>query len=615
MILGVINRIRDECWLGARCVVYLIAQGYEPQYRWRRALPLGEMVMLGRGEGLLAVTWDKKVSRQHAEILWSRDALKVRKLPTARNAITFRGMEAPQFEIKPGEQFQIGETVFTLVDDRVEPNPHQPAPVEQRTYAFKEIQAARYRDANFRIDVLSRLPDLISGAGNDDELYTRLVDMLLTGIPRSDGVALVAVDSSDKENPRTRVLHWERRRHDPTATFRPSEQLILEAIRQGKSVAYVWSGAEDSSKQPEFTMTRGIDWSFCTPVGGEDAEGWAIYAFGKFGLEGPDGFPSVSSPDLLADLKFTELVASILGALRQVHRLQRKQAVLSQFFSPVVIQSLADDPEVALAPRQTEVSVLFCDLRGFSLEAERNADDLMGLLERVSKALRVMTYHIMNSGGVVGDFQGDAAMGFWGWPIDQGDSARRACLAALEIQTQFEDNARKEGHPLANFKMGIGIASGTAVAGKIGTIDQAKVSVFGPVVNLASRLEGMTKILHAPILMDEATARLARIQLPPERARFRRLATIKPYGLDLAQEVTELLPPEVNCPHLSDVHIQSYESALDSLHAGRWTEALSFLSRVPSEDQVKDFLTVFIAQHNRMPPDGWNGVIPLSRKN
>src|SRR6185437_1879212 len=146
----------------------------------------------------------------------------------------------------------------------------------------------------------------------------------------------------------------------------------------------------------------------------------------RFGLEGIGAMgivPSTGSPDMLADLKFTELVASILGALRQVRRLQRKQAVLSQFFSPVVIVSLADeDPEVVLAPRKTEVSVLFCDLRGFSLESEKHADDLMGLLERVSKALRVMTYHIMDSGGVVGDFQGDAAMGFWGWPLAQPDA-------------------------------------------------------------------------------------------------------------------------------------------------------------------------------------------------
>ena len=592
----------------------LIAQGNEPQQRWRRPLPAGEMVVLGRGEGLLAVSWDKKVSRQHAQVCWNQGTLSVHRLPAARNAITVRGQETNHFEIKPGECFQIGETTFTLADDRVEFGSPSPPPIEQRSYAFQEIQAARYRDADLRIDVLSRLPNVISNANDDDELSVRLVNMLLAGIPRSDGVALVAVEPNCKDRPPIRVLHWDRREPTPSGSFRPSEQLILESIRRSQSVSYVWSGADDASHLPEFTMTGGIDWSYCTPVVGEDAEGWAIYVFGRFGLDGLGGPPSVSSPDLLADLKFTELVASILGALRQVRRLQRKQAVLSQFFSPVVIESLADaDPEVVLAPRKTEVSVLFCDLRGFSLESERNADDLMGLLERVSKALRVMTHHIMDSGGVVGDFQGDAAMGFWGWPIDQGDSARRACLAALEIRTQFEANARRQGHPLANFKMGI--ASGTAVAGKIGTVDQAKVSVFGPVVNLASRLEGMTKILHAPILMDEATARLARVQVPPELARFRRLAKIKPYGMDLAQEVTELLPPESECPGLTDEHIRAYESALDSLRAGKWSEALSFLSRVPPEDQVKDFLTVFIAEHNRIPPAGWNGVIPLTRKN
>jgi adenylate cyclase len=597
-------------------VADLIAQGNEPQHRWRRAIPAGEVVLLGRGEGPLAVSWDKKVSRQHAELRWHQGVLRVQRLPKARNAITYRGQETSHFEINPGEQFQIGETTFTLADDKVDLGSSIPPPADQRAYAFQEIQAARYRDADFRIDVLSKLPNLISGADDDDELFARLVNMLLAGIPRCDGVALVAVDAAGLDAPRAQVLHWDRRRPDQSGSFRPSEQLILEAIRRGQSVSYVWSGGDDGSRHPEFTMTGGIDWSFCTPVVGEDAEGWAIYVFGKFAFDGLNGPPSTSSPDLLADLKFTELVASILSALRQVRRLQRKQAVLSQFFSPVVIESLADDdPEVVLAPRKTDVSVLFCDLRGFSLESERYADDLMGLLERVSKALRVMTYHIMDSGGVVGDFQGDAAMGFWGWPIDEGDSARRACLAALEIRTQFEANARRQGHPLANFKMGIGIASGTAVAGKIGTIDQAKVSVFGPVVNLAARLEGMTKILHAPILMDEATARLARLQLPPDRARFRRLATIKPYGLDTPHEVTELLPPEVNWPQLNNEHIMAYESALDALHAGKWTEALSFLSRVPPEDQVKDFLTVFIAQHNRIPPDGWNGVIPLTRKN
>ncbi len=79
---------------------------------------------------------------------------------------------------------------------------------------------------------------------------------------------------------------------------------------------------------------------------------------------------------------------------------------------------------------------------------------------------------------MVGDFHGDAAMGFWGWPLPQTDAVVRACRAALAIRSAFE--AAEAGSPLADFRIGIGIASGRAVAGKIGTIDQVKVTVFGP---------------------------------------------------------------------------------------------------------------------------------------
>ena len=77
---------------------------------------------------------------------------------------------------------------------------------------------------------------------------------------------------------------------------------------------------------------------------------------------------------------------------------------------------------------------------------------------------------------------------------------------------------------------------------------------------------------------------------------------------------TELLPPVAEEPGLSDENLADYERALDDLMAGRWSHAFDRLHRVPAEDRVKDFLTVFIAQHNRTPPENWNGVIPLTAK-
>ena len=260
------------------------------------------------------------------------------------------------------------------------------------------------------------------------------------------------------------------------------------------------------------------------------------------------------------------------------------------------------------------VTVLFCDLRGFSRTSQQHADDLMGLLERVSKALGVATHHIRLQGGVVGDFHGDAAMGFWGWPVVQDDAVERTCCAALAAEAELAAAASQRDGPLAGFRAGFGIATGKAVAGKIGTVDQVKVSVFGPVVNLASRLEGMTKILRAPILLDSCTARASRTHVPADVARIRRVAVVRPYGLDAAIEVSQLLPPQSQCPLLADEHLQCYEEALDDFLAGRWSRAFELLHRIPAGDQVKDFLTIYIAQHNRTPPPGWDGVIPLESK-
>jgi adenylate cyclase len=257
---------------------------------------------------------------------------------------------------------------------------------------------------------------------------------------------------------------------------------------------------------------------------------------------------------------------------------------------------------------------LFCDLRGFARRSEQAAGDLHGLLRRVSDALGVTTRHILQTGGVVGDFHGDAAMGFWGWPFEQPDAVARACRAALSIRAEFAAASLRSDHPLADFRLGIGIATGSAVAGKIGTVDQVKVTVFGPVVNLASRLEGMTKLLRAPILLDAATAAAVRAHLPPGQARVRRVAVVKPYGCDVPLEVSELLPPPAEQPELTDQDIATYEAALESLLAKDWQRAFQLLHQVTADDRVKDFLTVFIAERNRTPPEGWDGVIPLASK-
>ncbi|MGA2796901.1 MAG: adenylate/guanylate cyclase domain-containing protein [Thermoguttaceae bacterium] len=593
----------------------LIAQGIEPQQRWRRGLPEAQEVTIGRLGGTWAVPWDPHVSHRHAQLYWNGTRLEVTRLPNSRNPIFLLGKEADRFSIQPGDHFVIGQTSFTLADQRVNITADAPQPVQQQSFSAQYLRQVQFRNPDYRIEVLSRLPDVISGAAGDAELVVRLVSMLLAGVPRADAAAVVTVDrgqwaedggqwavdggetfspGASSESPRdendqvrararediqeeagnelpapaqrppVRILHWDQRLVIGS-DFQPSQGLILESLRQRQSVLHVWRGAETSSPD-SFTESENYDWAFCTPVVGKASSGWALYMAGRFNVEHMGVARSSDPTDLREDVKFTELVAAMLSSLRQMRLLEHRHATLSQFFSPVVLETLAvEDPEVVLAPRETEVSVLFCDLRGFSRESERHADHLLGLLQRVSKALGVMTRYIREQGGVVGDFQGDAAMGFWGWPLQQKDAVLRTCRAALAIRAEFEATA--------GFHAGIGVATGKAVAGKIGTVDQVKVTVFGPVVNLASRLESMTKILRAPILLDEATASAVRSQVPRDIARVRRLAVVKPYGMDSSLEVSELLPPLAQYPVLTDEHLAYYEMALDKFLLRNWAAA------------------------------------------
>ncbi|HLQ43559.1 MAG TPA: adenylate/guanylate cyclase domain-containing protein, partial [Planctomycetaceae bacterium] len=366
-----------------------------------------------------------------------------------------------------------------------------------------------------------------------------------------------------------------------------------------------WQAAPQLSS--EYTAAAELDWAFCTPVLDGPQATWGMYVAGKQGQPLANGDTRVvETAHLKADVKFTELVAEIISSVRRLNLLERQQAVLRQFFAPTILSAFGHELNTeALAPRECDVTVMFCDLRGFSHHSEESAGDLIGLLNRVSQALGVMTSHILQHRGVTGDFQGDAALGFWGWPFSSDEAPLQACRAALGIRKAFAETLQQPGHPLANFQMGIGVAHGRAVAGKIGTAEQVKVTVFGPVVNLASRLETMTSQLRVPILLDETLTRLVRERLDPREGRVRRLAKVLPIGLETPVMVSELLPPADDLRELTDAHLARYEQGVEDFIAGRWETAYRCLHDMPATDRAQDFLLALIAQHNRKAPADW----------
>ncbi len=583
----------------------LVAIGPEPGQRWRRPLPMDQAVRVGRSpRSGWAVPWDLRISREHADLTLQGDRLHVRCLDTALNPAYRRGEVLKEFTIGAGEDFRIGGTSFRL--DKIDDAGQAPeSPLVEYSYRQEDVEGFDFRNADHRLEVLWNLPKIISISPTDAEFAQHLVGLLLDGIPRAEAAAVVQYDlSPGADRTRPIMMRLDSRSTDSTR-LRPSRRLVLTALERGETLLHIWSDTDGGGSK--YTLSGNFDWAFSTPIRERSSTGWALYVSGRLWPE------ANGAEDLSGDIRFAEFIAKITGAIRQLRSLESEQAGLRQFFSPKVMKTLTGgNLEEVLAPRECDVTAMFCDMRGFSRRAEMSQHHLLELLQRCSEALGLMTRGILEHDGVIADFQGDAALGFWGWPVPEGPLP--ALKAALAIQAAFRKCQQEPGHPLADFNVGIGIAHGRAIAGKIGTTAQAKVGVFGPVVNLASRLESMTKQLRVPILIDQATAEYAREHLPPDIGRLRGMGRVRPYGMDAALDVTQLLPPMSNDASISDEHIADFEEAVRAVVEGRWSEALELLDRVPVNDRAKDFLMIFIAQHHYEPSSNWDGVIQMASK-
>ncbi|HXY36625.1 MAG TPA: adenylate/guanylate cyclase domain-containing protein, partial [Planctomycetaceae bacterium] len=410
-----------------------VAQGLDRAHQWRHDLEADRPYLLGRdGTADLSVPWDAHISRRHARVTLVDGHLDVEALPEARNPLFINGRQSARFSLEEGERFVIGTTTFSF-ERPATSRLSETGPFEEVTFDPQMLRNVRFSDADRRFDVLTRLHEVIWSARTQSELYHRLASLILAGVGNAEAVAIVEIDDAGA----VRVLNWDRRR-EAAGLVQPSSRLIGDALlRRRRSVLHVWESAKLSDSK--YTISAEFDWAYCTPVA-DGGSTWGIYVAG--GLDRPLAPAQTSPPDgvfLQADVKFTELVAEIVSSVLRLNRFERQKSGLRQFFAPPILSALGDDLDTALLePRECDVTVLFCDLRGFSHTAEAAADNLRGLLERVSRALGVMTSQILKHGGVTGDFQGDAAMGFWGWPLSSPESPLDACRAALGIRAAFQ---------------------------------------------------------------------------------------------------------------------------------------------------------------------------------
>ncbi|WP_272902054.1 adenylate/guanylate cyclase domain-containing protein [Candidatus Reidiella endopervernicosa] len=210
---------------------------------------------------------------------------------------------------------------------------------------------------------------------------------------------------------------------------------------------------------------------------------------------------------LFAPLAYSWLffvAAALYSYLNELRARQRSIAIFNRFLDPRVVGELVDHGETVFDMRgeKREVTVLFSDIRGFTTLSEQSTpEQIVALLnDYFSRQVKVIFHH----GGTVDKFIGDAIMAFWGAPVDDPDQAVHAVTAALEMSEALLAFRESLGESGTEFDIGIGIHTGPAVVGFIGSENRLDYTAIGDTVNLASRIEGQTKG-RCRVLVSEET--------------------------------------------------------------------------------------------------------------
>ena len=231
-----------------------------------------------------------------------------------------------------------------------------------------------------------------------------------------------------------------------------------------------------------------------------------------------------SWPILILSITWAHLAFNNFAVQSRLRQQIKKQ--FEHYLAPDMVAKLQKDPALLKLGGETRtMTFMFSDIRGFTPISEKYKGNPAGLTKLINRFLTRMTDIIISNGGTIDKFMGDCIMAFWNAPLDMKDHANRAVKSAVEMQKELKQlNKELKKEKLPEINIGIGINTGEALVGNMGSEQRFDYSVIGDDVNLASRLESSSKELGSTLVIGEKT------KIKTQGYKYKSLGTIKVKG-------------------------------------------------------------------------------------